>query len=123
MANKLRGETPLILGDKEHTLRPTFEAIEIIEDRFGGLADICTRFREGKWKVTEICGIAGALLRKEKLGTAALNESIMEAGPVVVGKDLYLCLLCAWTGTTLDEMNDDEGEPEGNDEAPTETET
>jgi len=117
MANKLRGEMPLSLGDKEFTLSPTMAAIADIEDAFGGLPDICTRLREGQWKVTEIVGITAILLRSEKLGRAALQESIMDASPAAVATAIHLCLLSAFTGVTIEELTGESDAPEGNAEA------
>jgi hypothetical protein len=54
VANKLRGETSIKLGEAEYTLCPTFQNIANLEDKVGAIGVLITRVNENQIKVTDI---------------------------------------------------------------------
>lgn len=83
MANEQRGEIELKLGDETYTLRPTFEALCVIESRLGaGILEIAERMAERRIGLgdTTIVIFEIAKAGGHKVKEAEIGEGILETG-------------------------------------------
>ena len=65
MANRRRGEVPLVLGGERYTLCLTLGALAELEDAFaaGDLSDLAARFAGGRLGARDLIALLGAALR------------------------------------------------------------
>ena len=90
-ANRLRGEVPLTLGERDFVLRPSFAAIVAIEERLGGIISLAVRASKGEFGLREITAIIwealdrreASNLTEESLGVLILEEGLAAISPVV----------------------------------------
>ena len=95
MANRSRGEVTLMIGEEEFILRPTFEAMEQIEDRIGiGIPKLVEVCKSGEFKLRDIVTIIHVGIIAHNDGNqrgvpsrAEIGEKVMDAGlSAVVGQ-------------------------------------
>ena len=83
MANRLRGESEILLGGATYRLRPTFAAIMEIEDRLGGVVALAVRAARGEFGLKDLVVIVWATLNAvegQKLELAAVGDFILARG-------------------------------------------
>lgn len=81
MANRRRGEVPLILGPERYTLCLTLGALAELEDTLGAgdLAGLAERFARGRLAARDLIALLGAALRG---GGHALDDAEIAALPL-----------------------------------------
>ncbi|WP_342150996.1 gene transfer agent family protein [Methylorubrum sp. SB2] len=84
MANRRRGEVPLVLGAERYTLCLTLGALAELEDAFaaGDLAGLAARFEGGRLSARDLIVLLGAALRG---GGHALDDAAVAALPLAGG--------------------------------------
>lgn len=84
MANRRRGEVPLVLGPERYTLCFTLGALAELEDAFavGDLAGLAERFEGGRLAARDLIVLLGAALRG---GGHALDDAAVAALPLAGG--------------------------------------
>ncbi|KQT58165.1 hypothetical protein ASG52_22190 [Methylobacterium sp. Leaf456] len=84
MANRRRGEVPLVLGPERYTLCLTLGALAELEDAFaaGDLAGLAARFEGGRLSARDLIVLLGAALRG---GGHALDDAAVAALPLAGG--------------------------------------
>lgn len=84
MANRRRGEVPLVLGAERYTLCLTLGALAELEDAFatGDLAGIAERFQRERLRARDLIALLGAALRG---GGHALDDAAVAALPLAGG--------------------------------------
>lgn len=106
------GQVELELGDEVYTLKPTLNACEKIEARWGSIISACRDAEAMKFSNADIALVvmAGAGLGQRQL--QQIRQAVFDAGQVTVlaGVAPYLSLLLNPTGQDLDEEEPDEGE-------------
>lgn len=84
MANRRRGEVPLVLGDERYTLCFTLGALAELEDALaaGDLAGLAGRFEQGRLSARDLVALLGAALRG---GGHALDDEAVARLPLAGG--------------------------------------
>lgn len=84
MANRRRGEVPLILGQERYTLCLTLGALAELEDALGAgdLAGLAERFAGGRLAARDVIALLGAALRG---GGHALDDAAAACLPLAGG--------------------------------------
>ncbi len=127
MANKERGEVTLELGGETYTLVPSFGAVCEIEDALGtNLFALGRRVEVTEITAREVIDFTYACLAYAnpsrsgaKLDKAALGETILEAGPLVVMTVLAeFCFNYATGGQREKKVPDAEPESAATESAP-----
>lgn len=78
--NPWRGEVEVILDNKSHVLRPTFAAINDIEQNLGiGFIALAKKISAGNITTREIAKIIECCM-VEKISICDINESILRSG-------------------------------------------
>ena len=88
MANKARGEVTVSIGEESYTLRPTFEAMEQIEDKLKlGIPELVDKFSRGEVQIREVVTILHEGIvaqsggkRHEVLSRSELGAQVLSAG-------------------------------------------
>ena len=83
MANEQRGEVELKLGDATYTLRPTFEALCVIEGRLGaGILELAERMAERRFGLRDATTVIFELAKAggQDVKEADIGEGILEIG-------------------------------------------
>lgn len=105
MANRRRGEVPLVLGEDHYTLCLTLGALAELEDAFGveDLGALAARFSAGRPSSRDLLRLLGASLRG---GGHALCDADVAALPLAGGltavADALAATLAAAFGTQAD---------------------
>ncbi|MEO9599625.1 gene transfer agent family protein [Parasphingorhabdus sp.] len=81
-ANRLRGETGLLIGDEHIVLRPTFAALVAAEDELGSLFDLVERASRGQLKLSEIVILFWHCVRDRP---AHLTQDVLGDGIAALG--------------------------------------
>ena len=92
MANKARGETTVTLGGKQLVLRPTFEAVEQIQDRLGErLVPLISRLSRSDFGVRDIAvpihefaRAGGSEMEYQDIGELVLAEGLKNVAPTIM---------------------------------------
>lgn len=89
VANRLRGETSLKIGNQHYVLRPTFSALVAAEEELGSLFAMVERASEGSLTVAEITGLIWHCMdpelrpEREFVGETVLGMGLVEAAKPV----------------------------------------
>ena len=93
MSNTARGEATLLIGGKDHLLRPSFDALVRAEDELGPLFALVERAGEGKLRLAEIVALFWhCLANRERIGREAVGEAVMAQGLAASAKPLRVLL-------------------------------
>lgn len=87
MSNKYRGEISMNLGSEKYVLRPSFQALCLIEEELNkSILDVLIDTSDRRLKITEMVSIIGNGIRaypsNEKISDDDIGKSIYEAGLV-----------------------------------------
>jgi hypothetical protein len=100
MANRRRGEVPLILGDQAYTLCLTLGALAELEDALGAgdLAGLAERFASGRLAARDLIALLGAALRGggHDLDAAAVARLPLSEGIAPIAEALGAVLAAAF---------------------------
>lgn len=79
--NPLRGEAAFLIGDQEHTLRPSFNALVAAEEELGPLFALVERAGEGRLQLSEMTGLFWhCLADRTGLTRDAVGEAVVAQG-------------------------------------------
>ena len=92
MANRRRGEVPLVIGSGHYTLCLTLGALAELEDALGAevLAGLAERFSRGRLASRDLIALLGAALRG---GGHALDDAAVAALPLGGGLETIVAAL------------------------------
>lgn len=90
--NALRGEASLLIGGREHLLRPTFAALVAAEDELGPLFALVERAGAGQLKLTEVATLFWHCLTERDMTREQVGEAVLEAGLARCAKPLRALL-------------------------------
>lgn len=80
VANPLRGEVELVLGDETLVLRPSFAALVSAEEEVGSLFSLVERVAGGEARLKELAALFWHCLDGKKGGRAAFEDRLIAEG-------------------------------------------
>lgn len=93
LANPLRGEATLTVGDVAHVLRPSFAALVGAEEELGPLFALVERAGEGQLRLSEMTVLFWhCLVRRDAVSREQVGEAVIATGLATCARPLRILL-------------------------------